>query len=76
MHLIGLFIGFNIFHILDPDGRLLLFVGSNLGKCGKYWKTGRSSRQIRQDWRNTAWVDTGRLGSICRVLKIKEHSNL
>ena len=39
-------------------------LGSNLEKCGKFWKNGRFSGRIWPDWGNTAWADTAGLGSI------------
>ena len=39
------------------------FVGSNLGKYGKFWKNGRFSGRIWPDWGNTAWADMAGLGS-------------
>ena len=51
------------------------FMGSNLEKCGKFWKNGRFSGRIGPDWGNTAWADMAGLGSIglmeefCRYLK-------
>ena len=40
------------------------FMGSNLEKCGQFWKNGRFSGRIRPDWGNTAWADMAGLGSI------------
>ena len=40
------------------------FMGSNLEKCGKFWKNGRFSGRIRPDWGNTARADMAGLGSI------------
>ena len=39
-------------------------MGSNLEKCGKFWKNGRFSGRIRPDWGNTARADMAGLGSI------------
>ena len=36
--------------------------GSNLEKCGKFWKKGRFSGRIWPDWGNTAWADWGLKG--------------
>ena len=45
-------------------GYYYFFVGSNLEKCGKFWKNGRFSGRIWPDWGNTAWADMAGLGSI------------
>ena len=37
--------------------------GSNLEKCGQFWKNGRFSGRIWPDWGNTAWADMAGLGS-------------
>ena len=63
MHLIGLFLGFNLIYWI-PMGGYYFFVGSNLEKYGKFWKNGRFSGQIWLDWGNTAWADMAGLGSI------------
>ena len=38
--------------------------GSILEKCGKIWKNGSLSGQLRPDWGNTMWASTAGLGSI------------
>ena len=45
-------------------GGYYFFVGSNLEKCGKFWKNGRFSGRIWPDSGNTAWADMAGLGSI------------
>ena len=56
-------------------GGYYIFVGSNLEKYGKFWKTavfsggyGRIGEiqhgRIWPDWGNTAWADMAGLGSI------------
>ena len=52
------------FDILEPYGRLILFGGSLLEKCGKIWKNGHFSGGLWPDWGNTAWVAMAGLGSI------------
>ena len=42
---------------------LYFFAGSNLEKCGKFWKNGRFSGRIWPDWGNTTWADMAGLGS-------------
>ena len=44
------------------DSKVLM--GSNLEKCGFFWKNSRFSGQIRPDWGNAAWADMVRLGAI------------
>ena len=43
-------------------GGSYILVGSNLEKCGKFWKNGRI-RQIRPDWGNTTRGDVAGLRS-------------
>ena len=33
------------------------FMGSNLEKCGNFWKNGRFSGRIWPDWGYTTWAD-------------------
>ena len=43
----------------------LYFLDSSpLEKCGNFWKNGRFSGRILQDWGNTARADMAGLGSI------------
>ena len=39
-------------------------MGSNLEKCGNFWKNGRFSWRIWPDWGYTTWADLAGLGSI------------
>ena len=39
------------------------FAGSNLEKCGKFWKNGRFSGRIWPAWGYTTWADMAGLGS-------------
>ena len=55
--------GFNLMYYFPMCG-LYFFMGSNLEKCGKFWKNGRFSGRIRPDWGNTARADMAGLGSI------------
>ena len=55
--------GFNLIYWTPMSGSYFC-IGSNLEKCGKFWKNGRFSRRIRPDWGNTAWADMAGLGSI------------
>ena len=43
-----------------------VLVGSNLEKCGHFWrkKNSRFSGRIWPDWGNAAWADMARLGAI------------
>ena len=41
-----------------------ILVGSNIEKCGIFWKNYRFSEWIWLDWGNTAWADMTGLGSI------------
>ena len=49
------------------------FAGSNLEKCGKFWKNGRFSRRIWPDSGNTPRADMAGLGS--KGLKILPSSH-
>ena len=40
------------------------FMGSNLEKCGHFWKNGHFSGRIWLDWGYTTWADLAGLGSI------------
>ena len=39
-------------------------MGSNLEKCGNWWKYGGFSGRIWPDWGYTTWADLAGLGSV------------
>ena len=45
-------------------GGFYILIGSNLEKCGKFWKNGRFSGRIWPDLGNAARADLAGLGSI------------
>ena len=55
--------GFNLIYWTTVGGSYFL-LGSNLEKCGNFWKNGRFSGRIWPDWGNTTWADMAGLGSI------------
>ena len=55
-----------LYIILDAYERFLVLVGSNLEKCGFFFKNCSFFEQILPDWGNTAWADLDGLGSIGR----------
>ena len=58
----GNFTGFNLIYLTPVCGKYF-FDGSNVEKCGKFWKNGRFSGRIWPDWGNTAWAGMAGLGS-------------